>query len=74
MYGHSKWFPNHFELDFGSIQRISLPKVCKSTFSQVVWSIQFLKNLFFIFLDRSQCRAYYDMKSSILQIIFERHF
>ena len=39
--------------------------VCKSTFSQVLFIMQFLQNVILIFLDRSKCRANSDMLSSI---------
>ena len=68
MYGHSKWFPHNFELEFGSIQINFLTKVCKSTFSQVLWRMQFSKNLFFVFLDGSKCSANYDLKSAYLYV------
>ena len=65
MYGHSKWSPHNFKLDFGSIQKISWQSVCKSTVSQVLCSKQFLKNMILISLDRSKCTAHSDMLSSI---------
>ena len=44
--GHSKYF----EIDFGSIQTNFLPNVWKNTFSQVLCSMQFMKNMILVFL------------------------
>ena len=66
MNGHSKWSPNNFELDFVSIEINFLAKCLQKHFSQVLFSMQFLKSMILIFLDRSKCRAHSDMVSSIV--------
>ena len=66
MYEYSKWSPGNFELDFGSFQTISIHQnICRSTFSPLLWSMQYWKGMIFIFFNWSKCRAYFDMKSGI---------
>ena len=57
---------NNFNIDFGPIQNcIHIPKVWKSTFSQVLSFMQFWQNMTFLFLDWSTCRAHSDLKSGV---------
>ena len=65
MYGHSKWSPHNFELDFGSIQTNFLTKGLQKHFFSSPLKYAIFENYFFVFLDRYKCRANHDMKSSI---------
>ena len=48
MYEYSKWSPDNFTLDFGSIETISIHQnICKTTFCLVFWILQFLQNVTF---------------------------
>ena len=63
---YSKWTPDNFELYFGSIPTISIHKnICKSTFSPLLWSMQFCQRIIFILIDSSKCKAHSDMKSGM---------
>ena len=60
MYGHSKWSPHNFKLD-----PLDPFKFLEKVFAKALFSMQFLKNVILIFLDRSKCRAYSDLVLSI---------
>ena len=48
MYEYSKWSPDNFTLDFGSIETISIHQnIFKTTFCLVFWILQFLQNVTF---------------------------
>ena len=48
MYEYSKWSPNNFTLDFGSIETISFHQnIWKNTFSLLFWIMQSLQNVTF---------------------------
>ena len=44
MYGHSKWFPNNFELDFGSIQKKFFTKCLRKHFFLKSFEVTCSKN------------------------------
>ena len=64
MYGHSKWSPHNFELDFGPIQINFLTKCLqKHCFSNPLFYVIFEK--FWFPLTDLKCTANSDMLSSV---------